>query len=252
VADKKEINVDIYSRHWYNNVRWIPYPVSKESPQLGYSIGLTDLLSLLHHSEVWLYDSNTKRVINLTNLNDYFPEYVPPWSKGSGGGSDPQKTYVVSDTTEGWSSKPTLVSEQDVLYIYTDYIITDVGDKIPGIKVGDGVTPVTQLPFTASSGGSSGEKEVYSKTTAEWDAQPTLIPKKDTLYVYTDYMTIDGVTIPGMKIGDGSTYLINLPYINTSGLTEIERTTLIDKVGVKPSEGDDDETLVFFDGLIGD
>lgn len=65
-------------------------------------------------------------------------------------------------------------------------------------------------------------------------------------------MTIEGVTIPGMKIGDGSTYLINLPFINTSGLTDIERTTLIDKVGVKPSEGDDDETLIFFDGLIGD
>ena len=244
------INVDIYSRHWYNNIRWIPYPVSKESPQLGYSITLVDILKLIQHSEVWIYDSNTKRIINLDNLSDYFPDYVPPYERGGGGGGGgDQKTYVVSGTTAQWAAQPTLVSEKDVLYIYTDYITTETGDTIPGIKVGDGTTLVSDLPFTASSSGSSGDKEVYSKTTADWDALSTYIPEKDTLCIYTDHRTVDGVLIPGMKVGDGVTYLKDLPFMDASEtVSQEEKDYWNDKVSVKAEveQQGDDANLIFY------
>jgi len=246
MADKK-ISVDIYSRHIYNNVRWIPSPVSRESPQLGYMISLTEILSLIQHSEVWMYDSNTKRIINLNNLGDYFSEYVPPWS-GGGGGSTPQKTYVVSGTTAEWDQQASLISEKDVMYVYTDYATDDVGRSVPGIKVGDGVTLLSNLPFTASSGGGSGgEKEVYSNTTAGWNAQPDLVSKKDTLYVYTDHKTVDGVTIPGMKYGDGVHKVVELPFLDDSETVSAEEKEYWNnKVSVQPSSSPDDETLTFF------
>ena len=247
MADKK-ISVDIYSRHIYNNVRWIPSPVSRESPQLGYQIGLTDTLSLLQHSEVWLYDSNTKRILNLTNLNDYFPDYVPAWSRGGGGGGSTSKTYVVSATTAEWDAQSSLISEKDVMYVYTDYTEDSSGTLLPGIKVGDGVTLLSQLPFTASStGGSGGEKEVYSKTKEEWDAQPTLVSKKDTLYIYTDHRSVNDVLVPGIKVGDGVTTVVNLPFTDDSIISEDERETWNEKVSAEMSmiPGDEEELILF-------
>ena len=58
----------------------------------------------------------------------------------------------------------------------------------------------------------------YSKTTAQWNTDITTISKKDVLYIYTDYKIIeqDGkeYLLPGLKIGDGTSYLVDLPFIN--------------------------------------
>lgn len=51
------------------------------------------------------------------------------------------KTYM--KTTAEWDETPELISENNVLYIYTDYYAED---GIPGCKLGDGVTPVQDLP----------------------------------------------------------------------------------------------------------
>jgi len=50
---------------------------------------------------------------------------------------------------------------------------------------------------------------VYRNTTEGWDSQPSLIAQKNAFYIYTDYA--DGAT--GIKIGDGSSYLIDMPFI---------------------------------------
>lgn len=47
------------------------------------------------------------------------------------------------DTTEGWDDQPDLISEEKALYFYTDY---HVAEGIPGVKLGDGVTPLKDLP----------------------------------------------------------------------------------------------------------
>lgn len=59
------------------------------------------------------------------------------------------KKEVVSDTTAGWNSQVTLISQKDVIYVYTDYKIVD--DKpVPNIKIGDGNAYLIDLPFLVS------------------------------------------------------------------------------------------------------
>ncbi len=62
----------------------------------------------------------------------------------------------------------------------------------------------------------------YSKTKEQWNINPQLLSKKDVLYIYTNYKKIkkqgeqDQIIIPGLKVGDGKSYLIDLPFINAS------------------------------------
>ena len=67
----------------------------------------------------------------------------------------------------------------------------------------------------------------YSRTRDEWNADASLIAQKDVLYIYSDYKTIqkDGkqILLPGLKIGDGMTYLIDMPFVNStdSGIEQL-------------------------------
>lgn len=59
---------------------------------------------------------------------------------------------------------------------------------------------------------------VSENTTAGWGENIQYIPKAGEICVYTDYMTIqddlgNDVTYPGIKIGDGNAYLIDLPFV---------------------------------------
>lgn len=58
----------------------------------------------------------------------------------------------------------------------------------------------------------------YSNSKQVWNLEPQLISEKDVLYIYTNYKTInvddEQITIPGLKIGDGKSYLIDLPFFN--------------------------------------
>jgi len=60
------------------------------------------------------------------------------------------------------------------------------------------------------------EPDIISDTTENWNKQRSLISKANTIYVYTDYMTIGNTVIPGFKIGDGNAYLIDLPFVTDS------------------------------------
>lgn len=52
------------------------------------------------------------------------------------------------NTTAGWSVQTTLVSEPETIYVYTDHKTDSQGNKIAGVKVGDGNAYVVDLPFT--------------------------------------------------------------------------------------------------------
>ena len=55
-----------------------------------------------------------------------------------------------ADTTQGWAEKITEVSVLNTVYIYTDREIIEHDNKIikvPGIKIGDGLAYVVDLPF---------------------------------------------------------------------------------------------------------
>jgi hypothetical protein len=64
-----------------------------------------------------------------------------------------------------------------------------------------------------------GLRGIYYDTTAAWNMMPDMIGEKGYIYVYSDYQTITdqvGIVtfIPGIRIGDGTTYLRDLPFVS--------------------------------------
>lgn len=64
-----------------------------------------------------------------------------------------------------------------------------------------------------------------SKTVEEWNNDKDLISQKGTLYIYTNYKVIkdqedNEIFLPGIKLGDGKAYLIDLPFLNTDTFNE--------------------------------
>ena len=53
---------------------------------------------------------------------------------------------ILYDTVAGWASKPKLISEPNIMYVYTDYQVVD-GENVPGIKFGDGNAYLIDRPF---------------------------------------------------------------------------------------------------------
>lgn len=78
-------------------------------------------------------------------------------------------------------------------------------DTLGGVKIGDGLT-------ITSDGTLSAEAFILWNTTAYWESQRSLITQQGVLYVYNDYRVVDGVKYPNFKIGDGTTYLVDLPF----------------------------------------
>lgn len=108
--------------------------------------------------------------------------------------------------------------------------------------------------------GQSGVDIVRFDTTANWNAQRSLIAAEGVVYVYTDYERIDQVDIPAIKVGDGTSYLIDMPFVsgNKTALqnhiedtnihvTAEERLFWNNKVTCFLSSGQE-ETLVFTKG----
>lgn len=89
------------------------------------------------------------------------------------------------------------------------------------------------------------KKEILSDTTSGWNSKVGLISSKDTIYVYTDYAESDGKKIPNIKIGDGNAYLIDLPFIAVSGITEEQIASWDNKVSVS-IDPNDPENLIFY------
>lgn len=59
----------------------------------------------------------------------------------------------------------------------------------------------------------SGDAKVYYATTATWNGQPQLITERGSIYVYSDYTQNEQQqNVPAIKVGDGSAYLIDMPF----------------------------------------
>lgn len=60
---------------------------------------------------------------------------------------------------------------------------------------------------------------VRRDTTENWNAVRSFIPMRGEIIIYTDHGKIEDeyhnrINVPGIKIGDGSAYLIDLPFVN--------------------------------------
>ena len=78
---------------------------------------------------------------------------------------------------------------------------------------------LSQPIYVSGGGGIS----AYYDTTANWDIQSSLIAEQGAIYVYSDYYTtydeVGNPTFsPGVKIGDGTSYLIDIPVLSDTGI----------------------------------
>ena len=58
-----------------------------------------------------------------------------------------------------------------------------------------------------------GTAKLSIDTLAHWEERPTYIPKKGEIIVYSNRRTVGGVDYPGIKIGDGNAYVVDLPFV---------------------------------------
>lgn len=94
-------------------------------------------------------------------------------------------------------------------------------------------------------------------TTEYWNSDPSLLSDYGTVYVYTDYFTVDNTPVPNFKIGDGTSYLIDQPFVTAKidehindqvrHITAEERQKWNNKVSVALSPSDP-ENLMFITG----
>lgn len=87
---------------------------------------------------------------------------------------------------------------------------------------------------------------IYAKTTEQWAQTIGLVSKYGAIYIYTDYRQESGVDIPAVKIGDGTTYVSDLPFYST-GVTENDRQRWDNKVSAKISPLDPENLILLTD-----
>ena len=100
---------------------------------------------------------------------------------------------------------------------YTFYFLTDV-DKI---YLGDVELSNSNVyaRIEAINDALQDKAAIYMKTTSEWRQQPDTIGQLNTFYIYTDRTQKEDeygniINCPGIKVGDGSSYLIDLPFVD--------------------------------------
>ena len=118
-----------------------------------------------------------------------------------------------------------------------------------GNKNVSGVASVIQrITGSMVSGGSSGRKEIISNTTEAWNSNPRLKSVKDIIYVYTDYKVVNGQPIPGIKVGDGLAFVVDLPFVSTGpDITQEQIDFWNDKCSVMIDPEDPEHAIFYTD-----
>ena len=126
------------------------------------------------------------------------------------------RIQLKNDTEANWSRAINFVPLKGELIVYS----TDEAHPFFRLKVGDGVTLVSDLPFVDSS--TVDGKAILIDTTANWRNKTTYIPNLGDIVIYTDKATLaDNTTVPGIKIGDGRAYGIDLPFVGDDILEQL-------------------------------
>lgn len=69
--------------------------------------------------------------------------------------------------------------------------------------------------------------KIFYATTAEWREQTTLVSIEGAIYVWSDYRKDENnKDVPGIKIGDGLAYVLDLPFLDETFLEHIQDTTI--------------------------
>ena len=136
------------------------------------------------------------------------------------------RIQLKNDTENNWNKAINFIPLRGELIIYS----TDETHPFSRIKVGDGSTPVVDLPFLFSQNSGGGDTNVQYNTTAYWNSLQNFIPEQGAILVYSDKSIIvkDGTTydVPAIKIGDGTSYLIDLPFVDETMYEHINNSAI--------------------------
>ena len=141
--------------------------------------------------------------------------------------------------------------------IYTFYFLTDV-DKI---YLGNTQLSNSQINTRIDDLNNQleGKASILMKSTQQWRQSIGTIGQLNTFYIYTDRDTKEDsqgnvINIPGIKVGDGKSYLVDLPFVDDLFYSHIhnpnihvtlaEKEFWNNKVRTQDSEIDE-ENLIF-------
>ena len=128
---------------------------------------------------------------------------------------------------------------QDIsVTVNTDY------DQLHNKPLINGVTLIGDKPLTDFE-----LRPIFYGTTASWNENHSIVSKLGAVYIYSDYQTkiIDGeeVNVPGIKIGDGNAYIVDLPFIASSDISQRVKDELVRELEIKVIDKIVDTTLPF-------
>ncbi len=135
------------------------------------------------------------------------------------------RIQLKNDTEVNWNKAINFIPRQGEVIIYS----ADDTHPFSRLKVGDGNTTVINLPFIDAF--TINGKTIEVGSTEEWQSKIGYIPKKGDIILYTDKTVINSTTtVPGIKIGDGLAYGIDLPFVGddiaADLLSHINNTTV--------------------------
>lgn len=105
--------------------------------------------------------------------------------------------------------------EQQISEIISELMASGIGYNPPTSGTTSGSHTVQEAIDALNDAISTGDKEVFYGTTEYWNNQPQFIPIRGCVYIYSDHDTdSEGNPIAGLKIGDGTSYLIDMPFID--------------------------------------
>lgn len=81
-------------------------------------------------------------------------------------------------------------------------------------------------PYINQSYADENYKDVFYDTEANWNNKPQLLSKRGAIYVYSDHTTDNNTNIPAIKIGDGTSYLIDMPFTDKKYAAHIADTNI--------------------------
>ena len=139
------------------------------------------------------------------------------------------RIQLKSDTEKNWNKAGPKPGSSGFIPLRGEVIIYLADDTHPfsRLKVGDGTTPVTDLPFVAGDSSNTG---IEYNTTEYWETKRTYIPQAGQIIIYSDKYQIekDNITYnqPSLKIGDGQAYLVDLPFLDDAFMNHINNTAI--------------------------
>lgn len=165
------------------------------------------------------------------------------------GGGAPADTYTKEEIDEMLADK---VSDEELLIHFIAGSNIEIVDNQDGTQTINASGEISAQDDVARAGVAAlntqmlTKPSIYANTTDYWNTQLSLVSEENAIYVYTDYdVTDEGNFIPAIKIGDGSTLVIELPFISGSRVTTEDINRWDNKVSAKMSSADA-EDLIFY------